>query len=84
MLINGKDVAIIETKYKLHERDLDKLLNKQYPDFQKLYPEYANYKHHFALASFYIDDELKDEALEKGVIILQRKGDLVDTFLPKD
>ena len=83
VLINGRDIAIIETKYKLNEKDLDKLLTKQYPDFQKLYPEYANYNHHLGLASFYIDDKLKNEALEKGVIILQRKGDVIDTFIPK-
>ena len=83
VLVNGKDVAIIETKYKVHENDLDKFLNKQYPKFNILFPEYKNYNHHLALASFYIDDEIKKEALEKGVIVLQRNGNVMETFEPK-
>ena len=81
-LINGKDIAIIETKYKLNENDLDKFLNKQYPAFKQLYPEYANYNHHLALASFHINDDLKEKVLEKGVIVLQRSGDVMVTSLP--
>jgi len=83
VLVNGKDVAIVETKYKVHEKDLDKFLNKQYPKFNILFPEYKNYNHHLALASFYIDDKIKQEALDKGVIVLQRNGNVMETFEPK-
>ena len=82
VLINGKDIAIIETKYKAHEYDLQDLLEKKHPTFQALYPEYKNYTHHLGLASFYISDELKNEALRNNVFILQRKGKLVESFLP--
>ena len=80
ILVNGKDVAIIETKYKAHQRDLDRLINKKYENFKKLYPEYSDCNHHLGLASFYINDDLKQEALRKNVTILQRKGDLIETF----
>ena len=83
VLVNGKDVAIVETKYKLHEKDLDKFLDKQYPKFNILFPEYKNYNHHLAIASFYIDDKTKQRALEKGVIVLQRNGNIIETFEPK-
>jgi len=83
VLVNGKDVAIVETKYKLHEDDLDKFLNTQYPKFNILFPEYKDYNHHLAIASFYIDDELKKEALEKGMIVLQRNGNVMETFEPQ-
>ncbi len=63
VMINGKDVAIIEVKYKAYEKDLDKLINKKYPNFKELYPMYKDYNHHLALASFYINDELKEMAL---------------------
>lgn len=82
LLVNGKDVAIIETKYKAHINDLDRLINKKYVNFKKLYPEYSEYNHHLGLASFYITDNVKEEALSKNVMILQRKGDLIETFLP--
>ena len=82
VLVNSHDVAIIETKYKAHLKDLDRLINKKYVNFKKLYPEYKNYNHHLGLASFYINDDVKEEALNNNVMVLQRKGDIIETFLP--
>lgn len=81
VMVNGKDVAIIEVKYKAHERDLEKLLNKKYPNFKTLYPMYKDYNHHLALASFHITPKLKEQALDAGVMVLQRKGDVIETFV---
>ena len=82
VMVNGRDVAIIEIKYKSHIDDVDRLLNKKYKNFKLLYPEYKNYTHHLGLASFNINNEVKDEALKNNVILLQRKGDLIETILP--
>ena len=82
LLINGKDIAIIETKYKAHDKDLERLLEKKYINFKKLYPEYKDYNHHLGLATFKINDELKQKALDSNVMILQRKGEIVETTLP--
>jgi len=83
VLVNGKDVAVIETKYKAHDSDLDRLLNKKQKNFKLLYPEYKKYHHHFGLATFHINDDLKNRALENGVIVLQRKGNIIETTVPK-
>ncbi len=82
LMVNGKDIAIIETKYKAHVRDIEKLVHKKYENFKKLYPEYKNYTHHLGLASFNINEEVKEEAFKNNVILLQRKGDLIETILP--
>ena len=82
LLINGNDVAIIEVKYKANQNDLKKLLTKKYENFKKLFPEYIDYNHHLGLASFHLNDDLKKEALENSVIILERKGDIVETSMP--
>ena len=82
VLVNGNELAIIEVKYNAHQNDLDKLLNVQYPKFKKLYPEYRDYKHHLGLASFHMYDNVKEEALKNNVMVLQRRGDVVETFLP--
>ena len=82
VLINGKDIAIIETKYKAHLEDLQDLIHKKHDNFKKLYPQYNNYNHHLGLASFNISDDIKQEALRNKVMILQRKGDIVQTFMP--
>ena len=83
VMVNGKDVAIIEVKYKAHEADLTKLLTKKYENFKTLFPMYKDYRHHLVLATFSIYDDLKQDALSKGVTVLQRKGDIFETFEPK-
>jgi len=65
VMVNGEDVAIIEVKYKAHDRDLDKLINKKYPNFKTLYPQYRDYKHHLVLATFHINEDLKREHWKK-------------------
>ncbi len=82
VLINGKDVALVEVKYKAHQSDLTKLLTKKYENFKKLFPIYKDYTHHLVLATFSIYDDLKAAALSNGVIVLQRKGDTIESFVP--
>jgi len=82
LLVNGKDIAIVEVKYKAHQNDVEKLVNKKYENFKKLYPEYKDYTHHLGLASFNMNEDVKELASKNNVILLQRKGDLIETFLP--
>ncbi|MEA1920678.1 MAG: hypothetical protein U9N52_12625 [Campylobacterota bacterium] len=81
LLVNGKDVAIIETKYKAHVSDIEKLITKKYSNFKKLYPEYRDYNHHLGLASFNINEDVKEVAFNNNIILLQRKGDLIETIV---
>jgi len=82
LLVNGKDIVIIETKYKAHTSDVEKLINKKYNNFKKLYPEYKDYTHHLGLASFNMNEDVKEFASKNNVILLQRKGDLIETIVP--
>jgi len=82
LLVNGNDIAIIETKYKAHISDIEKLIHKKYTNFKKLYPEYKNYTHHLGLASFNMNEDIKEFASQNNVILLQRKGDLIETIVP--
>ena len=82
ILVNGQDVAIVEVKYKAHEKDLDKLLTKKNDNFKKLFPAYKDYRHHLVLATFHLYKEVKERALQNNVIVLQRKGDIVESYLP--
>ena len=82
VLVNGKDIAIVEVKYKAHSKDIEKLVNKKYTNFKKLYPEYKDYNHHLGLASFNINEDVKETALQNNVILLQRKGELIETIVP--
>jgi hypothetical protein len=80
LMINGKDIAIIETKYKAHTQDVEKLVGTKYNNFKKLYPEYKNYNHHLGLASFYVNEDVLNLAKQNKVMVLQRKGDLIETI----
>ena len=82
LLVNGKDIAIVEVKYKAHSKDIEKLVNKKYENFKKLYPEYKDYNHHLGLASFNINEDVKETASQNNVILLQRKGELIETIVP--
>lgn len=82
VLVNGQHIAIIEVKYKAHSNDLEKLLTKKLSNFKILFPQYADFECHLGLASFNINDELKHSALDAGVIVLQRNGDIMETSLP--
>jgi hypothetical protein len=82
VLVNAEHVALIEVKYKAHANDLATLLDKKISNFKILFPEYANYQHHLGFASLHMNDELKQNALDAGVMVLQRKGDVMESFLP--
>jgi Holliday junction resolvase-like predicted endonuclease len=82
VMVNGKDIAIIEVKYKAHEDDLIKLVSKKIDNFKQLFPMYKDYTHHLVLATFSLYDEIKAKALAQGVTVLQRKGDTIESFVP--
>ncbi len=82
VLVNAEHVALIEVKYKAHANDLAKILDKKISNFKILFPEYANYQHHLGFASLHMNGELKQSALDAGVMVLQRKGDVMESFLP--
>jgi len=82
LLVNGKDIAIVEVKYKAHTADIEKLTDKKYNNFKKLYPEYKDYIHHLGLASFNMNDDVKELASQRNVILLQRKGEIIETIVP--
>jgi hypothetical protein len=80
-LTNGEAIAIVEVKYKAHTNDLKKL-DRKMSHFKLLFPIYKDYKLYGALASFYINDDTKKEALERGYFVLQRSGNLIHIECP--
>jgi len=80
IFVNGREVFVVEVKCKANERDLERLLDKKAANFRNLFPEHAGRRQRFALAAFHIHDELKQAAFERGVTVLQRKGDVIETL----
>jgi len=77
-LTNGDAIAIIEVKYKAHLDDVKKL-DRKFNNFKKLFPIYKDYKLYGAMASFYFNQDTKDELLKQGYFIVERAGDLIKT-----
>ncbi len=78
LLVNGESVAIIEVKYKVHPNILESLPNKI--AHLKAMPQYKNYKVYAGIAGFYIPKEVIEEATKRGYFVLQRKGDVIQTY----
>ncbi len=79
ILVNGKSVAFIETKYKMHEKDVIKIKEKMIPAFKKLFPMYKDLKLFAGIASFHINKKVKTLAKEFGFYILEKKGNVMQT-----
>jgi Holliday junction resolvase-like predicted endonuclease len=79
ILINGNSVAIIEVKYKVHPKDVERLKQKIF-NFKKLFPVYKDYKLYAGIAGFVVPKDAFDIAKNNGYFVLQRKGDVIQSF----
>ena len=69
---------LIEDKYKAHESDVRKLIDRKVGNFKILFPDSQDYAIYLGIASFSFYPEL--EAFEKanGVAVLKQKGEVVE------
>ena len=80
LLVNGNIVYLIEVKYNLNPKDMEVFLDKKYPNFIKLYPEYSGFEIRLAFASFSIDELCISFAKEKNITLLLRRGKVFETL----
>jgi hypothetical protein len=80
ILVNGSVIFLIEVKYRLHRNDIERFLNRKLPRFSILFPEYKDKSIHIAFASFAIQEDAFQLANEKGVTLLQRRGEVFETL----
>ena len=77
-MYNGLNVALIECKYKAHEKDVVNLIEKKVYNFKQLFPFYAHHNFYLGIASFSFYPKLEALAKENGVAIIRQKGDVVE------
>ena len=80
LLFNSDSVFIIEVKYRVHPKDIDTLIKRKGGNSLLLLPQYRDFQRHLGLATFSIEDAVLQEALDRGVPVLQRRGDLIETI----
>ena len=78
VLTNGDTLAIIETKYKVREKDIHKLVDTDLDKYRTLYPEYKNYNIMLGIGGMSFEGKSIAEAKEKGVGIIKVLGDKVE------
>ena len=76
LLINGKSIGIVETKYKAHKKDIPKVLKKA-ETFRINFPMYANHKVFLGLATMAFHPGLEQLCKEKGIAVIKQVGDSV-------
>jgi len=77
VLYNCDSIAIIETKFKAHENDLPKVLNKA-KTFRINHPKYANHRIYLGLSSMSFYDKLENKCVEAGIAIIKQVGDTLE------
>ena len=80
LMVNGDTLAIIETKYKVENKDVTKLIKKQLTDFRQCFPKYDNYKILLGIGGMSFEDKAIDEAKENGIGIIKVVGDKVEYY----
>ncbi len=75
VLINGDTLAVIEVKSKAHVSDMEKLVNRKIPNFQKLFNAYKDYHCYAGIATFVTNLDLIEKAKELGLFLVTQQGD---------
>jgi len=74
-----QNFTAVEVKYKAHVNDLNKL-PKKIQELKAL-PQYKDYEAYVRIAIFYAKKELIQKVKEQSFFIVQRKGDVVISYI---
>jgi len=78
VLVNGKSVALIETKSRIHPSFVKKLVEERLPKFRKFFPEFSRSKTYLGIAGFSFSSKVLEEARKYGIGIIRQVGDSVE------
>jgi hypothetical protein len=76
ILVNGKALVIIEVKFRVRDKHVDKVMKKVKP-FREKFPEYKNHKVYLGLASMVFDEDIENKCKENGIAVIKQVGDNV-------
>ena len=78
VLINDDTLALIETKYKVRDKDVTKLIDTTKNNFRTLFPQYSGYKIVLGVGGMAFEQRAIDEANANGVGLIKIIGDKVE------
>ena len=79
ILINGKCLVIVEVKFRVRDKHVDKVLKKIKP-FRERFPEYKNHQVYLGLASMVFDEKIEDKCKENGIAVIKQVGGKIDIY----
>lgn len=74
VLTNGKSVAVIEVKHKLHPNDVQKFVVKTIPAFTKAFNPFGQYEVLAGVAGLCVPDDSLKLAMDNGLFVLSQSG----------
>ena len=78
VLVNGKSVALIEAKNRIHPKSVQELAQKKIAQFRKYFTVYKNHKVYLGMAGFSISGKALEEAIKYGIGIIRQDGQSVE------
>jgi hypothetical protein len=78
VLVNGKSVAIIETKNRIHPKFVRQFVEERLPKFRAHFPGFSKYKAYLGIAGFSFSKKVMDEARKYGMGVIRQSGDSVE------
>jgi len=78
VLVNGKSVAIIEVKNRIHPGFVAKFAKERLPKFREFFPGFSKYKAYLGIAGFSFSKKVMEEAEKYGIGIIRQVGDSVE------
>ena len=79
ILINGKSVAIVETKFRARKKDIQKLIDI-IPDFKEEFPQYQSHQIYLGLAALAFDEKVAEESINNGIAVFKQVGETVEIY----
>jgi len=78
VLINGKSIAIIETKHRIHHDFVKKLVEERLPMFREFFPGFSKHKAYLGIAGFSFSQKVLEEAKKYGIGIIRQVGESIE------
>jgi hypothetical protein len=77
-LVNGKSIAIIEVKNRIHPGDVRKFAEERIEKFRIFFPEFKRHKAYLGIAGFSFSKAVLEEAKKYGMGVIKQVGKSIE------
>ena len=74
-LYNGKSVALLSVKHKVHPSDIETFVEKDIPRFTEFFPQYKKYDIYGGIAGLAFEDGIPEKAIAQGLFVFIQSGE---------